>query len=77
MPFTVVPSAATVHDWIEAHQRSRAAILRLGANQEGIVRNERTMPNGRKRNSVRFSIINDEWPDVRLYLESRLQAHAT
>ncbi|MEJ8856108.1 GNAT family protein [Variovorax robiniae] len=61
----------------ETNQRSRAAILRLGAKQEGIVRNERIMPNGRKRNSVRFSIIDDEWPAVRLNLETRLQAHAT
>jgi len=61
----------------ETNQRSRTAILRLGAKQEGIVRNERIMPNGRKRNSVRFSIIDDEWPDVRRNLEERLQAYAT
>ncbi|MEJ8849777.1 GNAT family protein [Variovorax rhizosphaerae] len=61
----------------ETNQASRAAILRLGAKQEGIVRNERIMPNGRKRNSVRFSIIDDEWPAVRRNLEERLQARAT
>ena len=54
------------------NERSRAAILRLGAVQEGIIRNERIMPNGRKRTSVRFSIIDDEWPDVRARLERRL-----
>jgi len=54
------------------NERSRAAILRLGAVQEGIIRNERIMPNGRKRTSARFSIIDDEWPDVRARLERRL-----
>jgi RimJ/RimL family protein N-acetyltransferase len=52
----------------EMNERSRAAILRLGAQQEGIVRRERIMPNGRKRNSVRFSIIDDEWPQVKAAL---------
>ncbi|KWN07868.1 GCN5 family acetyltransferase [Burkholderia territorii] len=56
----------------ELNERSRAAILRLGAKQEGIVRHERIMPDGRKRNSVRFSIIDDEWPDVRARLRAKL-----
>ncbi|WP_321816283.1 MULTISPECIES: GNAT family protein [unclassified Paraburkholderia] len=58
----------------ELNEKSRAAILRLGARQEGIVRHERIMPDGRKRNSVRFSIIDDEWPQVRAGLEARLLA---
>jgi N-acetyltransferase len=58
----------------EINQRSRAAILRLGAVQEGIARHERIMPDGRKRNSVRFSIIDDEWPQVRQSLLERLVA---
>lgn len=56
----------------EINATSRAAILRLGARQEGVVRNERIMPDGRKRNSVRFSIIDDECPAVRDSLEARL-----
>lgn len=56
----------------ENNQKSRNAILRLGAQQEGIVRHERIMPDGRKRNSVRFSIIDDEWPQVRVNLERKL-----
>lgn len=56
----------------EINAKSRAAILRLGAKQEGVVRNERIMPDGRKRNSVRFSIIDDEWPQVKAQLEERL-----
>ena len=50
------------------NERSRAAILRLGATEEGVIRHERIMPNGRKRNSVRFSIIDDEWPEVKARL---------
>jgi N-acetyltransferase len=54
------------------NERSRRAILRLGAVEEGVIRNERIMPDGRKRHSVRFSIIDDEWPAVRLRLTERL-----
>jgi RimJ/RimL family protein N-acetyltransferase len=59
----------------ENNQKSRNAILRLGAQQEGIVRHERIMPDGRKRNSVRFSIIDDEWPKVRESLEQKLTGY--
>jgi len=54
------------------NERSQRAILRLGAKQEGILRNERIMPDGRKRTSVRYSIIDDEWPEVRARLEQFL-----
>ncbi|WP_394790778.1 GNAT family N-acetyltransferase [Rhodoferax sp.] len=57
----------------ETNLKSRAAILRLGAKEEGTVRHERIMPNGRKRNSVRFSIIDDEWAGVKAQLQQRLQ----
>ncbi|MBC2659726.1 GNAT family N-acetyltransferase [Pseudomonas sp. MSSRFD41] len=60
----------------EINHKSRAAILRLGAQQEGVVRHERIMPDGRKRNSVRFSIIDDEWPAVRQHLEQLLERSA-
>jgi N-acetyltransferase len=56
----------------ELNERSRAAILRIGAKQEGIVRHERIMPDGRKRNSVRFSIIDDEWPEVKAMLMAKM-----
>lgn len=55
--------------------RSQAAILRLGAQCEGIARRERIMPDGRKRDTLRFSIIDDDWPEVRRNLEARLGAH--
>jgi RimJ/RimL family protein N-acetyltransferase len=60
----------------ELNERSRAAILRVGAKQEGIVRHERIMPDGRKRNSVRFSIIDSEWPDVKAMLLQKMASSA-
>ena len=58
------------------NERSQRAILRLGAKQEGILRNERIMPDGRKRTSVRYSIVDDEWPEVRAKLEKFLSDYA-
>ncbi|AXI04128.1 GNAT family N-acetyltransferase [Aquirhabdus parva] len=60
----------------EINAKSRTAILRIGAKQEGIVRHERIMPDGRKRNSVRFSIIDDEWLEVKAHLENMLHLEA-
>jgi RimJ/RimL family protein N-acetyltransferase len=54
------------------NERSQAAILRLGAKQEGILRNHMIMPDGRYRDSVCFSIIESEWPSVRERLLARL-----
>jgi RimJ/RimL family protein N-acetyltransferase len=56
----------------ELNEKSRAAIARIGATQEGIIRNERIMPDGRKRNSVRFSIIDTEWPQVKAMLQQKM-----
>lgn len=55
------------------NQQSRTAILRLGAKQEGILRNHMRMPDGRIRDSVVFSIIDAEWPEVKRRLQSALQ----
>ena len=57
------------------NEQSRAAILRLGAKQEGILRNHLIMPNGRVRDSVCFSIIAEEWPEVKAGLITRLASH--
>lgn len=59
------------------NERSQRAIERLGAVREGVIRHERIMPDGRKRNSVRYSIIDDEWPQVRGALDARLAAGST
>lgn len=56
----------------ELNAASRAAILRLGAVEEGLIRYERIMPDGRRRNSMRYSIIEGEWPDVKARLTARL-----
>lgn len=54
------------------NERSCAAILRLGAKQEGIFRHHMITESGRLRDSVYFSIINDEWPEVKARLQSLL-----
>ncbi len=54
------------------NQQSRSAILRLGAKEEGVLRNHLIMPGGRYRDSVMFSIIEAEWPEVKARLEARL-----
>jgi RimJ/RimL family protein N-acetyltransferase len=44
---------------------SRAAIARLGAKQDGILRNHQVMPDGTRRDTVVFSVIESEWPSVK------------
>ena len=53
---------------------SRAAIARLGARQDGILRNHQRHPDGTLRDTVVFSILQSEWPTVRSHLQSRLDA---
>ena len=55
------------------NQQSRAAILRLGAKQEGILRKHLVLPSGRVRDSVVFSIIAEEWPEVKEKLSAGWQ----
>jgi RimJ/RimL family protein N-acetyltransferase len=54
------------------NQQSRAAILRLGAKQEGVLRSHMIMPDGRRRDSACFSIIESYRPEVKATLEARL-----
>ena len=54
------------------NDQSRAAILRLGAKQEGIHRKHLILPSGRVRDSVFFSIIDTEWSEVKASLLNRL-----
>lgn len=58
------------------NEQSRAAILRLGAKQEGILRKHLILPSGRVRDSVVFSIIDSEWPEVKLRLLTKLTQRA-
>lgn len=55
------------------NQQSRAAIARLGAKQDGVLRHHRRLPDGSLRDTVVFSIIALEWPAVRANLEYRLR----
>ena len=52
--------------------RSRQAIARLGAKQDGVLRNHRMTDNGIKRDTVVFSILDSEWAAVKQNLEFRL-----
>lgn len=54
------------------NQQSRSAIARLGAKQDGVLRNHERLPDGSLRDTVVFSIIEPEWPSVRNELERRL-----
>ncbi len=55
------------------NRQSREAIARLGAKQDGVLRNHRRGPDGMLRDTVVFSILPHEWPAVRLGLEERLR----
>jgi N-acetyltransferase len=52
--------------------RSQAALAALGAVQEGLLRSNRIMPDGTRRDSLVFSVIDHEWPAVRARLAARI-----
>ena len=54
------------------NERSRRAIARIGAKEEGTLRNHMVTASGRLRHSVYFSVICEEWPDVKASLEAKL-----
>src|ERR1700733_8960655 len=54
------------------NQKSRNAILRIGAKEEGTLRRHLLTWTGRVRDTVYFSILENEWPDVKAKLEARL-----
>jgi RimJ/RimL family protein N-acetyltransferase len=54
---------------------SRAAILRLGAKQDGVLRNHMRHRDGSLRDSVYFSILDSEWPAVKQNLIAKLERH--
>ena len=56
----------------EKNVQSRAAIERLGAKLDGLLRNHRILPDGSLRNTATYSIIDAEWPAVKARLEARL-----
>jgi N-acetyltransferase len=54
------------------NMQSRTAIARLGAKEEGTLRNHMVTYTGRLRHSVYFSVIAEEWPEVKAGLEGRI-----
>lgn len=52
--------------------KSRAALARLGAVEEGTMRSHMTLPDGARRDSVYFSVVCEEWPVLKARLEARL-----
>lgn len=55
--------------------RSQAAIERIGAVKEGVLRNHMILPDGRIRHSVFYSILDTEWNDVKNKLEAMLKKY--
>jgi RimJ/RimL family protein N-acetyltransferase len=56
--------------------RSQQALERIGAKREGVLRNHMILPDGYIRDSVYYSIIASEWPDVKISLTNKLQAYS-
>ena len=54
------------------NEKSRAALLGIGATEEGTMRNHMITQGGRRRHSVYFSVVEEEWPQIRMHLEERL-----
>jgi RimJ/RimL family protein N-acetyltransferase len=57
------------------NHRSRTAIARLGAKQDGVLRNHKRHTDGSPRDTVVFSIIDGEWPAVKRNLLAKLARH--
>ncbi|HEY4128781.1 MAG TPA: GNAT family protein [Gammaproteobacteria bacterium] len=57
------------------NERSQAAILRLGARFEGIIRASKLAPDNTPRDSARYSVVAAEWPAVKARLQGYLQKH--
>ena len=55
--------------------KSRNAIARLGAKEEGVLRHHMILPDGRLIDWVYYSVLRDEWPAVRAGLEQKLASH--
>lgn len=70
--FETMGCAAVVFCTHWMNMQSREAIARLGAKQDGVLRADRRMPDGSLRDTVVFSILAAEWPQVRNGLNHRL-----
>jgi RimJ/RimL family protein N-acetyltransferase/nitroimidazol reductase NimA-like FMN-containing flavoprotein (pyridoxamine 5'-phosphate oxidase superfamily) len=59
------------------NERSQAAVARLGATREGVLRRHKRRGDGTWRDSVIFAVTVDEWPSVRNHIAAKLAAHET
>ena len=57
------------------NERSQAAIARLGATREGVLRKHRIRLDGTWRDTVQYSMTDDDWPAAQAHLTARLEAH--
>ncbi len=57
--------------------RSQRAIEGIGAKKDGVIRRHQARRDGTVRDTVMFSILAEEWPDVRRHLQARLARHRT
>lgn len=75
--FEVLGCRAVRFETSWANQQSRAAIEKLGARLDGVLRADRLERNGALRDTVVYSVLEHEWPSVRALLESRVATHLT
>ncbi|PRC92927.1 GNAT family N-acetyltransferase [Solimicrobium silvestre] len=61
-------------DWF--NQTSQRAIERLGAKRDGVLRNHVIAPNGRVKDTVVYSILNNEWNGIQEHLRFKLERHS-
>lgn len=73
--FETLECASVVFETSWFNQRSRMAIARLGARQDGVLRNHTRHPDGTLRDTVVFSILDREWAGVKRNLLHRLSQH--
>ncbi|MGM0928498.1 MAG: hypothetical protein ACQEXN_02155 [Actinomycetota bacterium] len=62
---------------IPSPRQSRDAIERLGARQDGVLRRHTKMPDGRIRDTVVYSVLDSEWPEVKARLRNRVTKERT
>lgn len=74
--FETLGCAAVAFETTWFNQASRAAILRLGAKQDGVLRHHKRHADGSLRDTVVLSLIDAEWPAAKRHLRFRLDSHA-
>ena len=73
--FDVLGCASVAFETSWFNHASRAAIARLGAKQDGVLRHHKRHADGSLRDTVVFSVIDAEWPAVRRHLRHKLDSH--